>query len=107
MRLRAKVTGGYFPTPERVTQWLRSWLRADRGRGEVRVCDPCCGTGRALADLTQTLPTPLVTVGVEIHTGRASEAHDVLTRVETADVHTVRCTSGAFSSLFLNPPYND
>jgi 16S rRNA G966 N2-methylase RsmD len=107
VRLRAKITGGYYPTPERVTQWLPSWLRAENGRGELRGCDPCCGTGRALAEVTRTLPTPVVTVGVEIHSGRAREAQDVLTRVETADVHTVRCTSGAFSLLFLNPPYDD
>lgn len=107
MRLRGKRTGGYFPTPERVTQWLRAWLRAENGRGEVRVCDPCCGTGRALADVTRTLSPPVVTIGVEIHTGRAHDARDVLTHVETADVHTVRGTSGAFSLLFLNPPYDD
>jgi hypothetical protein len=107
MRLRAKITGGYYPTPERVTQWLRAWLRAENGRGELRVCDPCCGTGRALVDVTRTLPASLVTIGVEIHSGRAREAQDVLTRVVSADVQTVRCTSGAFSLVFLNPPYDD
>ena len=107
MRLQAKASAGYYPTPDRVTQWLSAWLRAAPGRGELRVCDPCCGTGRALATLTRTLPAPMVTVGVEIHSGRAREAQDVLTRVETADVQTVRCTAGAFSLLFLNPPYDD
>lgn len=107
MRLRAKAQAGFYPTPDRVTQWLRAWLRGDSGRGELRVCDPCCGTGRALADVTRTLAAPVVTVGVEIHTGRAREAQDVLMRVVAADVQTVQCTPGAFSLLFLNPPYDD
>ncbi len=107
LRLKAKARGGFYPTPDRVTQWLRSWLRADSGRGELRVCDPCCGTGRALTEVTRLLPTPIMTVGIEIHTGRAHEAQDVLTRVVTVDVQTVHCASGAFSLLFLNPPYDD
>jgi 16S rRNA G966 N2-methylase RsmD len=107
LRLKAKAIGGHYPTPDRVAQWLRPWLHADNGRGEVRVCDPCCGTGRALTALTRFLSTPVVTVGVEIHTGRAHEAQDMLTRVVAADVQTVHCTPGAFSLLFLNPPYDD
>ena len=71
------------------------------------MCDPCCGTGKALADVTRLLVAPVVTVGVEMHTGRAREAQDVLTRVVAADVKTVHCTPGAFSLLFLNPPYDD
>jgi len=107
MRLQAKARGGYYPTPERITHWLRAWLRAENGRGEVRACDPCCGPGRALVDVTRALLSPMVTVGIEIHTGRAREAQDLLTRVDKADVHTVRCTAGTFSLLFLNPPYDD
>jgi SAM-dependent methyltransferase len=107
MRAIAKAIGGYYPTPERVAALVAPYLTAPPGAGDLRVFDPCCGTGRALLDVSRTLSGPRVTVGVELHAERAREAHLVLTRAVHADVFKMRCTHRAFSLLFLNPPYDD
>ena len=106
MRERGKVTGGYFPTPERVTGSIAAHLVATRGKGEIRLCDPCCGMGHALHTLSRTLPDPVVTIGVELHADRAAVAQESLTRVVHADAYKLRCTHQAFSVLFVNPPYD-
>src|SRR5262245_13696870 len=107
MRAVAKAIGGYYPTPERVTNLIAPHLVATRENGELRLFDPCCGTGRALRTLSLILPSPVVTVGVELHADRAREAHEMLTRVVHADAYKLRCTHQAFSVLFVNPPYDD
>ena len=106
MRERGKVTGGYFPTPERVTGSIAAHLVATRGKGEIRLCDPCCGMGHALLTLSRALPNPVVTIGVELHADRATVAQESLTRVVYADAYKLRCTHQAFSVLFVNPPYD-
>ncbi|NOT53009.1 MAG: hypothetical protein HOP18_00245, partial [Deltaproteobacteria bacterium] len=106
MREKAKARGGYYPTPERVARLIAAHLVATRGPGELRLFDPCCGTGSALRTLSLTLPSPVVTVGVELHSGRAQEAHELLTRALQADAYKLRCTHQAFSLLFVNPPYD-
>ena len=107
MRERGKITGGYYPTPERVAYLLASHLVATRGKGEIRLFDPCCGMGHALQTLSRTIPSPVVTVGVELHADRAGVAKETLTRVVHADAYKLRCTHQAFSVLFVNPPYDD
>jgi predicted RNA methylase len=107
MRERAKAIGGYYPTPERIARLIAAHLVATRGSGELRLFDPCCGTGSALRTLSLTLPSPVVTVGVELQSGRAQEAHELLSRVLQADAYKLRCTHHAFSVLFVNPPYDD
>jgi hypothetical protein len=107
MREIAKTIGGYYPTPERVAALLAPYLTAVPGAGELRVLDPCCGTGRAVLDVSGALSGPCVTVGVEINADRAREARHTLTRAVHADAFKMRCTHHAFSLLFLNPPYDD
>ena len=107
MRHVAKAIGGYYPTPDRVASCLASWLVSSTGPGEIRALDPCCGTGRALDLVTQSLSTPLCTVGVELNRERAVDAQRTLSRALHADVFKIRCTHQAFSLLFLNPPYDD
>ena len=62
MRAAAKAIGGYYPTPERVAAWLANYLTARAGAGELRAFDPCCGTGRALLDVTRGLSAGCITV---------------------------------------------
>lgn len=107
MRAIAKAIGGYYPTPERVAALLAHYLTTAPGAGEIRLFDPCCGTGRAMLDICRALSGPCVTVGVELHAERAREAQHTLTRAVHADVFKIRCTRHAFSLLFLNPPYDD
>src|SRR6266581_1314763 len=107
MRAAAKAIGGYYPTPERVAAWLANYLTARAGAGELRVFDPCCGTGRALLDVTRGLSAGCITIGVEINVDRARAAQNSLTRALHTDVFKLRCSHDAFSLLFLNPPYDD
>jgi SAM-dependent methyltransferase len=107
MRQIAKSIGGHYPTPDRVATLLRSWLVPGTGSGEMRVLDPCCGTGHALSLVGRGFSTPLCTVGVELNRERALIAQEVLSRALHADLFKMRCTHHAFSLLFLNPPYDD
>ena len=107
MRQVAKSIGGHYPTPDRVATFLRSWLVPGTGSGEIRVLDPCCGTGNALSLLSRGFSTPLCTVGIELNRERALVAHELLSRALHADVFKIRCTHHAFSLVFLNPPYDD
>jgi Uncharacterised methyltransferase family (DUF6094) len=106
MREKAKAIGGFYPTPERVARLIAAHLVAMRGPGELRLFDPCCGTGSALRTMSLALPSPVVTVGVELQSGRAQEARELLTRALQADAYKLRCTHQAFSLLFVNPPYD-
>jgi hypothetical protein len=45
--------------------------------------------------------------GIELHEGRAAEARARLDHVLATSAFTVRLAHGAFSCLFLNPPYAD
>ena len=107
MRTAAKAIGGYYPTTERVASVLAQCFTPSSDAGEIRAFDPCCGTGRALLEITHSLLPARVTVGVELNSDRAREAQSRLTRAVHADVFKIRCTHGAFSFLLLNPPYDE
>ena len=82
MRLAAQAKGGFYPTPERVVDFIATLIRAPAGyyyrnREVLRILDPCCGAGEAVAQLgerlTQDNTIPIETYGVELHTDRAEE----------------------------------
>ncbi len=115
MRLAAQAKGGFYPTPPRVTGMLATLMRApvsyrSRGRETLRVLDPCCGAGDALAQLAGAIRTPggvpVETYGVELHRDRAEEARDVLDHALGADLFGTSIANGAFGLLLLNPPYD-
>ena len=64
MRLAAQAKGGYYPTPLRVVDLLAELIDTPPAYGRpgqtLRVLDPCCGGGDALAQLADALraPTP-------------------------------------------------
>ena len=93
MRLAAQAKGGFYPTPEKVVDFIATLIRAPAGyyyrnREVIRILDPCCGAGEAVAQLgerlTQDNTMPIETYGVELHTDRAEEAASRLHRTLAA-----------------------
>ena len=115
MRLAAQAKGGYYPTPERVVEMMAGVIGAPSGHHNrnmetLRVLDPCCGGGDAVAQLAEGLrgrtSLPVFTHGVELHRDRAEEAERKLDRVLAADLFATSIANGAFGLLYLNPPYD-
>lgn len=108
------VRNGYFPTDDDTLARVQSALVPALGGKTLRLLDPCCGTGAALADLSAYLvelqaghvqPALVESYGVEFDTERAWEAKKLLYRAVHADVHDVVIQPRSMSLLFLNPPY--
>ena len=83
MRLAAQAKGGFYPTPDKVVDMIATLIDTPRlsyySRGKtVRILDPCCGAGEAVAQLAECLgrpnTVPIETFGVELHKDRAEEA---------------------------------
>ena len=115
MRLEAQAKGGFYPTPPGVVDMIAGLVqpppgRYMRNRETLRILDPCCGAGEALAQLAGRLErysaTPIETYGVELHRDRAEEAETRLDRVLAADLFATSMANGAFGLLYLNPPYD-
>lgn len=94
---------GYYPTPPRVAEAIRTWLRFPEG--EVQALDPCCGEGDAL--LAATAGANVATWGVELDLARAEAASGKLTCVAKGAWEGARIVApGGFGLLYLNPPYD-
>ena len=113
MRLQAQAKGGYYPTPPRVVEMIASLAQArtmTRGEHTLRLLDPCCGAGDALAPLAACIERPdgalVETYGVELHAERAKEAEERLDHALGTDLFQTAIANGAFGMLFLNPPYD-
>ena len=115
MRLAAQAKGGFYPTPPRVVDLIADLIHTPsgsyhRGRETLRILDPCCGAGEALAQLAQRLDRPnaipIQTYGVELHRDRAEEAEKRLGRALASDLFATSIANGAFGLLLLNPPYD-
>lgn len=105
-RLAAKIKMGYFPTPPRVADMIATYLNTSdkKGVGPIRAVDPCCGEGSAMEQICRLAGIER-TFGIELHDERAQEASKVLGKVIHADAFRVSAKVGAFSFLFVNPPY--
>jgi len=109
------IKAGYFPTDEETLGRLIPMLGVNRG--PVRLLDPCCGEGTALADIRQGLldqaqvdapdgdPPQVETLGVELDQERAWHAKTILDRVIHSDVNDVVIKARSIGLMFLNPPY--
>ncbi len=114
MRLSAQAKGGFYPTPERVVDMIASLVGTpgyfNRNRPALRILDPCCGAGEAVAQFAEKLASPssvpVETFGVELHGDRAEEASKVLDHSLASDLFQTSIANGVFSILFLNPPYD-
>lgn len=102
------IKNGYYPTDEVTLARILSAL--DIGAGRVRVLDPCCGEGVALAEVKHHLVecgASVQALGVEFDPERAWHAKGLLDTVAHSDVNDVFVTARSVGLLFLNPPYGD
>ena len=129
MRRTGWTKFGYYPTPERVTEYIANnvtrhvfWLRAetnfDEARTETRVLDPCCGDGTAAARFAERheervnatikpkQPLRMVTYGIEVEEERARTARQSMSQVWHADIDDMRIMPASYDYLWLNPPYD-
>jgi hypothetical protein len=106
MRLEGVAKAGYYPTPPPVVERIAALMcpAAHSPRQAVGLFDPCCGTGAALRQLASAVGGE--TYGVEIARDRADEAQASLDHVICGSAFAVRLAHGAFSCLWLNPPYD-
>ncbi len=115
MRLAAQSKGGYYPTPDRVVDLIAGLIDAPygyhhRNQETLRILDPCCGAGDALAQLAGEFryraSLPVETYGVELHRDRAEEARKRLDHTLAADLFATSIANGVFGLALVNPPYD-
>lgn len=103
---RNTIKNGYFPTDEITLARILGAL--DVGAGRIRLLDPCCGEGVALAEVKNHLAecgAVATAYGVEFDAERARHAKTLLDRVVHADIADVFVSARSQGLLFLNPPY--
>lgn len=103
------IKNGYFPTDEDTLQRVLSAL-VPQSDQPIRICDPCCGEGVALAEAQHYLTSLGATVtsyGIEYDEERAWHAKQLLSRCIHADLNDCKVSLRTFSLLWLNPPYGD
>ena len=105
MRLAGQTKMGYYPTPEKQTELICSCLKGEGDTTFMRLLDPCCGNGTALATIGKHLDT-VKTYGVELSDVRSEEAKKVLRKVLLSPFEHTVMTNGTFSLILLNPPYD-
>jgi predicted RNA methylase len=103
MRLKAQAKAGFYPTPSKVVDIIKTWI-GEKTPGPRRLLDPCCGTGDPAAQIATAAGCD--SYGVEINTDRAKAAKNLLSKVVAGNLFSVRARPGAFSILYLNPPYD-
>ena len=101
-RLASTAKAGFFPTPERVIEWITRFVIPSANGS--RLLDPCCGEGVAAS--TVAVAWQLESYGIEIDAERAVEASGRLHRVLHLDYAVARAPHHAFQVLYLNPPYD-
>ena len=103
MRLEAQAKAGFYPTPSKVVEIIKTWID-EKMPGPRRLLDPCCGTGEPADQIASAAGCDAY--GVEINTDRAKAAKTLLNKVVAGNLFSVRARPGAFSILYLNPPYD-
>ena len=100
------IKNGYFPTDEATLSCILSAL-APAGE-QVRIHDPCCGEGVALAEIKRHLQeqgAAVQSLGIEFDAERAWHAKQLLDVTIHSDVQDVFLSQRSCGLLFLNPPY--
>ena len=103
------IKNGYFPTDEETIARVLAALVPGTDKS-LRLLDPCCGEGAALAEVHHHLDTlggSVTSFGIEYNEERAWHSKQLLTRCIHADVNDCKVSLRAFSLLWLNPPYGD
>ena len=102
------IKNGYFPTDEVTIGRILNAI--DIGGPKLRILDPCCGEGVALAEIKHHLVESGAVVealGIEYDADRAWHSKQILDRVAHSDMNDVNLTLRSCSLLFLNPPYGN
>ena len=102
------IKNGYFPTDEVTLGRLLQGLDIDGSL--IRILDPCCGEGVALAECVNHLQEAGAAVesfGIEFDPERAWHAKTIIGQVAHSDVNDVFMSWRSQSLLFLNPPYGN
>jgi len=101
------IKNGYFPTDAETTRRVLSALQPVE-TGRLRLLDPCCGEGVALAECKHHLgPDKTWAFGVEYDEERAWHAKEILDRCVHGDVQDCIIGRRQFGLVWLNPPYGD
>ncbi len=103
------IKKGYFPTDEGTIAGILHQLKAPE-HGTVRLLDPCCGEGTALAEVAHYLASDTLqcqTYGVEIDEERAWHSKKLLGHVIHGDINDCLLGRRQYSLMFFNPPYGD
>src|SRR5437870_12614757 len=103
MRLEAQAKAGFYPTPPEVIDIIKTWI-GEKTPDPRRLLDPCCGTGEPAAQIATAAGCDAY--DVEINTDRAQVAKNLLCKVVAGNLFSVRARPGAFSIVYLNPPYD-
>lgn len=103
------IKNGYFPTDEETT--ARILAAVAPSDGPMRILDPCCGEGVALAEAAHHLVAAgqgtVESFAVEYNEERAYHAKTLLDRCIHADLMDTVIQPRSFGLLWLNPPYGD
>ncbi len=102
MRLAGQIKMGYYPTPPSVVDRVKGYFQFPNTG--FAALDPCSGEGSALARVLDG--TSGRGYGVELDFARAEEARKRLTKVLKGGFESTIISHGAFSLLWLNPPYD-
>jgi predicted RNA methylase len=103
-RLASQGAAGFFPTHVFASLLCKLTGASGGARRVIRVVDPCAGTGEPLAAIAEALGAE--SYGIEINTERAQQCRTRLDQVLATSAFSVRLANGAFSLLWLNPPYD-
>lgn len=101
------IKNGYFPTDSETLARVLQALEAPE-TGALRLLDPCCGEGVALAECKHHLGGGRTEAfGIEYDEERAWHAKRILDRCIHGDAQDCILGRRQFGLLWLNPPYGD
>jgi hypothetical protein len=98
---------GYYPTDgETIQRVLNSLVACETGT--LRMLDPCCGEGVALAETKHSLGSDrCIAYGIEYNEERAWNGKELLDHCIHGDIHDCVMGARSFGFLWLNPPYGE
>ena len=101
MRTAGQARLGFYPTPDRVMEFLKAWIAPPPEPWSL--LDPCCGEGAA------RLLRASFTYGIEMEATRAQATRDTgaFAEVLTSPMEWARVPQKSVSALYLNPPYDN
>lgn len=98
---------GYYPTDVETMQRVINAIGPCES-GPMRILDPCCGEGVALAELKYAMGDDRsIAYGIEYNEERAWHAKKLLDHCIHSDIHDCLMVARSFGCLLLNPPYGD